>query len=93
MHTYTPRSPEKADLDNLPSVFDHPFNARSTSWPTRAGPAIGAVEALARGLAPRQRGQALLLLVDDVIFDDEFHWWSLNELTSGSGEWPSCLTL
>ncbi len=34
-----------------------------------------------------------LVLVDDVIFDDEFHWWSLNELTSGSVEWSQRIAL
>ena len=28
-------------------------------------------------------------LVDVVVFDDELHWWSLHELTSGSTTWPT----
>ncbi len=27
-------------------------------------------------------------LLDVVIFDQEFHWWSLHELTSGTTVWP-----
>lgn len=27
-------------------------------------------------------------LVDAIVFDDELHWWSLHELTSGSTIWP-----
>jgi hypothetical protein len=27
-------------------------------------------------------------LLDAVIFDDQFHWWSLHELTSGATTWP-----
>lgn len=31
-------------------------------------------------------------LLDAVVFDDEHHWWSLHELTTGSTVWarPSC---
>ena len=28
-------------------------------------------------------------LLDVVIFDQEFHWWSLHELTSGTTVWPT----
>jgi len=28
-------------------------------------------------------------LLDAVIFDQEFHWWSLHELTSGTTVWPT----
>ncbi len=28
-----------------------------------------------------------LRLVDAVIFDDEGHWWSLHELTTGTTRW------
>ena len=34
-----------------------------------------------------------IALVDDVIFDDAMHWWSLQELTSGSTDWPSTKSL
>ena len=27
-------------------------------------------------------------LVDAVVFDDEGHWWSMQELTSGTTAWP-----
>ena len=38
---------------------------------------------LRRGLA-RHR----VTLLDVMVFDQEFHWWSLNELTSGVTKWP-----
>lgn len=28
-------------------------------------------------------------LLDVVVFDQEFHWWSLHELTSGTTVWPA----
>ncbi|MDZ7678220.1 MAG: hypothetical protein U5K29_06690 [Acidimicrobiales bacterium] len=31
------------------------------------------------------------LLLDSVVFDDELHWWSLHELTSGTTIWPNRL--
>lgn len=30
-----------------------------------------------------------VLLVDAMIFDDDGHWWSLNEIATGGLEWPS----
>jgi hypothetical protein len=29
-----------------------------------------------------------ITLLDVMVFDQEFHWWSLHELTSGSMTWP-----
>jgi len=29
-----------------------------------------------------------LTLVDAVVFDDQGHWWSMHELTSGTTRWP-----
>ena len=29
-----------------------------------------------------------LVLVDTMIFDDNLHWWSMHELTSGTTRWP-----
>jgi ferredoxin len=31
----------------------------------------------------------VLELVDVMIFDDAYHWWSLHELTTGTMEWPA----
>ena len=30
-----------------------------------------------------------ITLVDDVVFDDEGHWWSLHELTAGTRAWAA----
>ena len=29
-----------------------------------------------------------ITLLDVMVFDQEFHWWSLHELTSGTTRWP-----
>ena len=29
-----------------------------------------------------------IVLLDVMVFDQEFHWWSLHELTSGTPRWP-----
>ena len=29
-----------------------------------------------------------LTLVDAVVFDDQCHWWSMHEETSGTTRWP-----
>lgn len=29
-----------------------------------------------------------VLLLDAVVFDDDGHWWSMHELTTGSTRWP-----
>jgi hypothetical protein len=38
---------------------------------------------LRRGL-----GEHGIVLLDVMVFDQEFHWWSLHELTSGTTRWP-----
>lgn len=37
-----------------------------------------------------RRGLSMIgvTLLDAMIFDDENHWWSLHELTTGSLDWP-----
>lgn len=35
----------------------------------------------------RELARLGVTLLDVVVFDEDFHWWSLHELTSGSTEW------
>ena len=49
---------------------------------------VAAFMALRRRVAARG-----IALVDDIVFDDAFHWWSMQELVSGSTAWPSTAEL
>lgn len=52
------------------------------------GPTVDEGDAVAFHELRRELSTLGILLVDDVIFDDDFHWWSLQELTTGSTSWP-----
>ena len=45
----------------------------------------------ARAFLRLRRGLARhgVVLLDVMVFDQEFHWWSLHELTSGTTTWTS----
>jgi hypothetical protein len=45
----------------------------------------------ARAFLRLRRGLAChsIVLLDVMVFDQEFHWWSLHELTSGTTTWTS----
>jgi hypothetical protein len=161
VHSYTPRWPAKADLDNLPRIAEVRFNSTADvidwaerdrligwkTWPEvwhlddagevrcyykasscdsiqrwaddphglfasrnegiRSGgctdrwliiesrnlwgpdePIVSEGDAAGFVEVRRLLADIGVLLVEDVIFDDAHHWWSMNELTSGSLAWP-----
>jgi hypothetical protein len=87
MHTYQGRWPDDHSERVLPRLFDFRFSdaldvARYAELDQVDESDAHAFLDLRQGLA--RHG---ITLLDVMVFDQEFHWWSLHELTSGTTRW------
>jgi len=55
----------------------------------REPPTVTEADAQAFLTLRRKLARHGITLVDDVVFDDEGHWWSLHELTCGTTAWAA----